>query len=185
MKKKQELELWNKTDVKIFILFLLDNLNYPLDLATIDRIIVETGYVRPFDFTECFSELLEVGQVLEDDLGGERVYQISSVGRMVAGELQSEILDTIRRESSLCAARLLSLHRRGATLSTDIEEREDGKLLVRLSITDRDGVMLETVCAVPSRRQAEQICLNFERKPEKSYRGILSVLTGEVDYLLS
>ena len=177
--------LQNKIDIKIFILFLLDHLSYPVDDESISQVIVENGYVGSFDFTECFSELLEVGQVLEDDLGGERVYQISSVGRMVAGELQSEILDTIRRESSLCAARLLSLHRRGASLSTDIEEREDGKFLVRLSITDRDGVMLETSCAVPSRRQAEQICLNFERKPEKSYRGILSVLTGEVDYLLS
>ncbi len=183
MKKKQE-ELWNKTDVKIFILFLLDNLNYPLDFSTIDRIIGETGFVRPFDFAECFSELTEMGQVLEDTVEGETVYQISGVGRMVANELQSELLDTIRRESATAAARILSLHRRGASVSTDITEREDGKLEVTLSITDRDGILLKTSCTTSSRRTAEQIVRNFTERPEQAYRGILSVLTGEVDYLL-
>ncbi len=185
MKKKQDRVLWNKTDVQIFILFLLDNLNYPLDYPTIDRIAVETGYVRPFDFAESFSELIEMGQILEDEIDGQKLYQVSAVGRMVAGELQSSILDTIRRESALCASRLLSLHRRGADLSTEIASRADGKYLVRLRIADKDGVMLETSCAVPSRRQAEIICANFTQKPENTYRGILSVLTGEVEYLLS
>ena len=185
MKKKQDRVLWNKTDVQIFILFLLDNLNYPLDYPTIDRIAGETGYVRPFDFAECFSELIEMGQILEDEIDGEKLYQVSAIGRMVAGELQSSILDTIRNESALCASRLLSLHRRGADLSTEIIPRADGKFLVNLKITDKDGVMLESSCAVPSRRQAEQICANFTEKPDKTYRGILSVLTGEVDYLLS
>lgn len=185
MKKKSERELWNKTDVKIFILFLLDNLNYPLNYQTIDTIIAETGYVRTFDFAESFSELLDAGHILADEVEGEDVYLISESGRMVAGELQSEILDVIRRESMISAARLLSLYRRGADLHTSVEPREDGKYLVRLSIADRDGVMLDLACATPSRRQAERISENFEHKPEKIYRGILSVLTGEVDYLLS
>ena len=47
--------LQNKIDIKIFILFLLDNLSYPLDDESIINMIVENGYVGSFDFTECFS----------------------------------------------------------------------------------------------------------------------------------
>ena len=184
MKKKKERELWDKTDVKIFILFLLDNLQYPLDMETLNRIVHETGYVGGFDFAECFSELLDDGHVIGDEVDGVAFYQVSSTGRMVAKQLQSELLDEIREESMICAARLLSLKARGATLHTSCEKRGDGQYLVRLSITDPAGTILETTCAVPSERIGEKICRNFERKPEKTYRGLLSVLTGEIDYLL-
>ena len=103
---------------------------------------------------------------------------------MVAKQLQSELLDEIREESMICAARLLSLKARNANLHASFEKREDGQYLVKLSITDPAGTVLETTCAVPSERIAEKICRNFERKPEKTYRGLLSVLTGEIDYLL-
>ena len=185
MKKKNERELWDKTDVKIFILFLLDNLQYPLDMDTISRIVHETGYVGGFDFAECFSELLDDGHVIGDEVDGVAYYQVSSTGRMVAQQLQSELLDEIREESMICAARLLSLKARGATLRTSTERRDDGQYIVTLSISDAAGTVLETTCAVPSERLAEKICRNFERKPEKTYRGLLSVLTGEIDYLLS
>ena len=121
MKKKNERELWDKTDVKIFILFLLDNLQYPLDLDTIHRIVYETGYVGGFDFAECFSELLDAGHIIADEVDGVAYYQVSSTGRMVAKQLQSELLDEIREESMICAARLLSLKARGATLHTSTE----------------------------------------------------------------
>ena len=185
MKKRNERELWNKTDVKIFILFLLDYLHYPLELDTLNRIVHETGFVGGFDFAECFSELVDARHIEEEEVDGVKLYQVSPTGRLVSEQLQSELLDEIRQESMICAARLLSLKRRGANLKTGYEKREDGQYLVTLSITDAAGVIVETKCAVPSERQAEQICRNFERKPEKTYRGLLSVLTGEIDYLLS
>ena len=184
MKKKNERELWDKTDVKIFILFLLDNLQYPLDLDTLNRIVHETGYVGGFDFAECFSELLDDGHIIGDEVAGVAYYQVSATGRMVAKQLQSELLDEIREESMICAARLLSLKARGASLHTSVEPREDGQFLVKLAISDANGTILETTCAVPSERLAEKICRNFERKPEMTFRGLLSVLTGEIDYLL-
>ena len=184
MKKKNERELWDKNDVKIFILFLLDNLQYPLDIDTLNRIVHETGYVGGFDFAECFSQLLDDGHVVGDEVDGVTYYQVSPTGRMVAKQLQGKLLDGIREESMICAARLLSLKSRGATLNTSVEGREDGQYLVKLSITDANGVILETTCAVPSERLAEKICRNFERKPEVTFRGLLSVLTGEIDYLL-
>ena len=129
MKKKNERELWDKTDVKIFILFLLDNLQYPLDLDTLNRIVHETGYVGGFDFAECFSELLDDGHIIGDEVDGVAYYQVSSTGRMVAKQLQSELLDEIREESMICAARLLSLKARGASLHTSVEPREDVRAL--------------------------------------------------------
>ena len=119
------------------------------------------------DFAECFSELVDDGHIIGDEVDGVAYYQVSPTGRMVANQLQSELLDEIREESMICAARLLSLKARGATLHTAYERREDGQYLLKLSITDPAGTVLETTCAVPSERIAEKICRNFRRKPEK------------------
>ena len=40
----------NKTDSKIFILFLLNEINYPLDYSTVSDVMTDAGYVEMFDF---------------------------------------------------------------------------------------------------------------------------------------
>ena len=176
--------LQNKIDIKIFILFLLDNLNYPLDDESIINMIVENGYVGSFDFTECFSELLELGHVVSDEVEGKVYYTISESGRLVCADLQDSLLESIRLASSQSASHLLSLHKRGAHLESGIKEREDKKLYVECRVVEAHGVLFSFGVTVNSRMQAEQILRNFREKPEKTFRGLLSVVTGNVDYLL-
>ena len=47
----------SKNNVKIFVLYLMENINYPLDFVTINDIIMQTDYVMYLDFAESF-ELL-------------------------------------------------------------------------------------------------------------------------------
>ena len=184
MKKKEpEIEIWEKTDIKIFILFLLDAINYPLDYGTIHDIIAETGLVRTFDFTECFSELTEFGHIYADTVKGETYYMISDTGRRVAAELQSELHESIRERSTKCAMRLLSLKKRGAHVETDIEPGADGHAMLHLRITERQGTLLEISLSVASESEAERMRACFVNRPEQVYRAIQAVLNGKIDYL--
>ena len=97
--------LKNKNDIKIFILYLLQNINYPLDFPTINDIVVQDEYVNYFDFAECFAEILDMGHVVEeistDEKTGEKVtrYRISPCFRLIF------------RRADGCKARLDLLHR--------------------------------------------------------------------------
>ena len=184
MRKRKDLKIQNKTDIKIFILFLLFELNYPLDEAQLYEIVLENGYVGSFEFSECFSELKEQGHILEKEGKDGVEYLISETGKLVAAELQGEILDSIREKSIKNAKVLLSLYRRGAVASATVKERPDHRRDVCCKITDADGTLLEVTIAASDKLTAERIKNNFEAKPEEVYRGMLSVLTGEVDYLL-
>jgi len=68
----------DKNDIKIFILYLLRHIGYPLDFVSINDIVVQDGYVGYFDFVECFAELLETGNILEipAEEGREELYEI-------------------------------------------------------------------------------------------------------------
>ena len=175
----------NKTDSKIFILFLLNEINYPLDYTTVSDVMTDAGYVEPFDFAECFTELCELGHIKIETVNEEKLYRISESGRVVASELQSELLESIREKSRKSAARLLSLRRRGARLSFMTKKRADGKLDVLCELSDAAGVILSVTVPVSSLEEAKRIRENFENRPEGICRGVLSVLTGDADYYLN
>ena len=61
----QPTQLTEKNDIKIFILYLLNNINQPMEYADINDIVVQDGIVGPIDFAECFAELLDSGNVIE------------------------------------------------------------------------------------------------------------------------
>jgi hypothetical protein len=180
----KERALNNKIDIKIFILFLLDNVDYPLDDETISNIIVENGYVGSFDFTECFSELLELEHIVADEVEGKTYYTISESGRLVSSELQDSLLESIREASSQSASHILSLHKRGAHVETDMHERLDKKIYIECRVVEKNGILFSFGVTVSSKMQAEKIRDGFSEKPEKMFRGLMAVLTGNVDYLL-
>ena len=44
------MELTDKFEIKIFILFLLKNIKEPLEFSMINDIVIQDGYVNYFDF---------------------------------------------------------------------------------------------------------------------------------------
>lgn len=184
-KRPYDGEMSDKIDIKVFILFLLDELRYPLNETVISEIVSENGIVGRFDFAECFSELVERGHVIAYEDEGETVYVISPLGRMVAAELQGTLHDSIRERSRLSAMKHLSLHLRGAKTHTDIEKTENGAYLVSCKIEDKEGVMLETRLTVPTESEARTITAHFSGQPEEVCRGILAVLTGKIAYYMN
>ena len=57
-------------NVKIFVLYLMENINYPLDFVTINDIVMQTDYVMYLDFAVAFNEMLDgdlIAKIEEDE----------------------------------------------------------------------------------------------------------------------
>ncbi len=175
----------NQTDVKIFILFLMNNLRYPLSQSELAELATEEGYVAEFDFAECFSELCEMGHIVAGEEDGEMRYLISPTGIEASSELEGTLVAGLRKRSLESAMRILSLRRRGASVSATVTQREDGYYTVECRTEDARGMIASFSLALASREVAEQIRTHFLEKPEEVVRGMTSVATGEVGYLLS
>lgn len=171
-------------DIKIFILFLLDSINYPMDYSTIHDIILQSGYVGQFDFAQCFSELKERGHILEESDGSETYYAISATGRMVASELQGNLMQSIRDKSLKCAMRFLSFQKRNAAPSSSVTERPDRKYNLHCAITEPNGSILSLDLCVSSRLQAEEMKARFDKEPEGVYRRLMAVISGDPEYVM-
>lgn len=184
-------KLTNKNDIKIFILYLLQNIQYPLDFPTINDVVVQNEYVNYFDFAECFAEILDMGHIIEefetDPKTGEKqtLYRISPLGSAVVSQLQSSLLRSIRESSLKSAMRLLSFKKRGAQVHCTTSEQEDGRFAIECVITEMNKEILHISLVDDSSARIERMKANFEERPDGIYKGIMALLAGEVDYLLN
>lgn len=171
-------------DIKIFILYLMKNVHRPLDFTTVSEISVQDGFVNYFDFAACFAELIDTGSIRESVKDGVPSYDITEKGIMVVSELQSNIMNIIREKSLRSALRLLSFKERGSRISCDHEQIGDDKYIMHCEISEKDELVMKLSLEVDSKQMLDKMMYKFDEKPEVLYKGVIAILTGEVDYLL-
>ena len=122
------MKLENKIDVKVFILYLMNNVGEPLEFTTVNDIVVQDEFVNYFDFALCFSELLEAHQIDEISLedGEEPKYVISQNGKETLDSYESSLLPVIRDRALKSAFRLIAYNRTGKRIKGEITECGEG-----------------------------------------------------------
>ena len=180
---KKEFQLNTTTDMKVFLLFLLDNIGYPLEHTTVIEIVQENTDEISLDYDECLRQLVSTGHVLYDEVGAERYYMISDKGRLVAAELYDSLDKGFRERSMRLAIKHISLSKSGAGIKAYITETENKRFRVTLEAFDRYGEIMSTSITVNSLNEAEMIKKNYEAKPDGVYRGVLFSVTGKLEYI--
>jgi hypothetical protein len=178
------LRLTEKSDIKIFILYLLSQLERPLDYVTLHDICVQDEFVNQFDFVEEFYELLDIKALeMKTNENSEEFVCITHKGRETAETMKDRILPEILDHAVRSALQLLSFKARGLTARSEIEDAGGGKYILSCTIGGADGNHLETKLMLESLRQAERMKINFDERSEFIYRGIMALLSGNMNYL--
>ncbi|MBR2479029.1 MAG: DUF4364 family protein [Clostridia bacterium] len=174
----------SKRNVKIFVLYLMENINNPLDRITINDIVMQTDYVMYLDFAESFNEMLDrLIEVVGKSKEGDELYAVTSRGRLVADELKSDIIDSILHQSLVAAFRYLDFKHREVKVSCRSEKEADGTYTVYFSLTEKGKVLCSSQLNVDSYRRAERIKQYMHDNPEVIYRGMHTLFTGNVDFI--
>jgi hypothetical protein len=176
----------SKRNVKIFVLYLMENINYPLDYATLNDIIMQTDYVMYLDFAESFYEMKDMGLILEVPGEDENtpMFTVSEKGKHVARELNSDILTSILDKSLSAALRYLDFKKRGVEAKATITKRDDGRYEIECMMLEKREVIYSTMVIVDTLQRAERMKENFYGRPEGIYKATLALLAGNVNFLL-
>lgn len=170
-------------NIKIFVLYLMENINYPLDFVTINDIVMQTDYVMYLDFAEAFGAMLDGGLIVKIDEDGQELYSVTEKGRMVARELKSDILPSMLDRSLSAALRYLNFKKRDIVAKCVIEETEDHRYRVDCSFIEKKICIFSQSLVVDTKDRAERMKANFYDRPEAVYRGVLALMSGNVNYL--
>ena len=177
--------LGNKQNIKIFVLYLMQNVGYPMDFVTINDIIMQTDYVAYLDFAESFSKLEEGGLIEQAGVNhrGDPTYRVTGKGRTVVESFQGDILPSILEESLTCALRYLDFSRRGTKASCKITPNPAGGYDVTCSLTEQEVTILSITLWADTRARADLMEAQFRHSPENIYRATLALMSGKVNYL--
>ncbi len=177
----------SKRNVKIFVLYLMQNINYPLDYITLNDIVMQNDYVMYLDFAESFHEMLDAGLIEENEKNeaGDPLYVVTEKGRIVATELKSEILTSLLDKSLECALRYLDFKKRGIKISSRVEKREDGRFDVICLIKEKDAVIMQNTVVVDTENRAKRMEDNFRDHPEIVYKGVFALLSGNINFIFN
>lgn len=180
----------NPEHVKVFILYLIYKIGYPVPYNDLATIVIKDGYVDYFDFVTNFHELLGRSLVVrasetdEEKPVDRESYIVSEKGKMIARDYSADVLlASVREKSYMSAVRHLSLEKRGAVMNHSIEKTGDGYVF-HCNIKDREGVVFDLALRAESYDQVSKMLSCFEDRPDLIHRGLLSVLSGEVNYLV-
>ncbi len=178
-------QIGSMNNVKIFVLYLMKNINYPMDFVTINDVVMQTDYVMYLDFAEAFHQMLEGGLIAQDGTheNGEPLYSVTRRGTLVAEQLKCDILPSILDQSLTCALRYLDFRRRGVTVSCESQRQPDLTFDVTVTLREKDKTILCTTINTDSEYHAQKMKETFHEHPEVVYRGILALLSGTVGFL--
>ena len=164
--------LHDKLDIKILILFVLNQLPAPVDAQLLfDQVFCDAG-IGYFDYADCLAGLVETAQVEKE--GGK--YRISEKGARNVDQVGSSLPYTVRRKATRTTAPIAEKLARFSMITAEHEVSETG-CTVHLAVSDGVGDILSMRLLVSSEAQARQMEQNFKNNAEAFYHDIVRLLT--------
>lgn len=180
------IELRDENDIKTLILYLLKNLEIPLDFDTLCEVIFSIDFVRHFDFTDQFADLLNRGLINEITVDDKKKYVISTKGKVALEGVEDRLLNLVKEKALTAATRFLEYKEHGFMIISYIEktldENDDGVML-HCIIKDNRLTMLNMETYVGSRIVAEKMKLVFEKKAEKLLSQFHALMSEDINLM--
>ncbi len=159
-------------DIKILILYVLRRLPAPASPEELLELCQCDGGVGYFEYSDCLSELVENGHVLQTEDG----YQITQKGARNADAVESSLPYSVRAKAQKLIAPVEERMRREAMLTARHENTEAG-CLVELAMADGKGEVFRLRFLCAGEEQAKQIEKKFRRDAEGYYQKIAALMT--------
>lgn len=183
MKKSKEFTLKTITDLKVFLIYILDNIRYPVEETELIKIVEQNTRELSLEYPQCLAQLADSGHILFDEIDGIKYYMIADKGRETASELYDTLDKGFREKALKSVTRYLSLERIETEMHSHIEMTESKRYRVIMEANDKYGDLMRLSLTVNSMAEAEEIKSNFDNRPDGVYRGILFSATGRMDFL--
>ncbi|MBP3386973.1 MAG: DUF4364 family protein [Clostridia bacterium] len=175
------MKLSDKTEIKIYILSLLEVINEPLSYIRLNDITVHDGVVTGFEFADSFVELLRDGLVEKLD-GEEETFKISLTGHTAIKKYES-MYSGIMHKAARSANKLYYFYRTDVKSTAEIEYNADKSVMLNCNLKKGDETIFSLSLKLTDYAYAEKLKDNFNENNDNIYKGVLALLSGDVNYI--
>ena len=163
---------------KLIVLYMLDNLDFPLTNSQISEFVLDKGYTDYFTLQQTIYDLESSELIVPENIRNSTRYMITSAGRetitMFESMLSSAIKEDIKR----------FFEEKKYQLRKEIDILADyypvGKeYMVKCLVKEKKSTLLELKLNVVSKEQAVYICDHWQEKSEEIYTYLVQKLLLE------
>ena len=144
------------------------------------RIGVNSGSIEPSLIKKYGGPSIEA--MLESIENHIKFFEENNFTNLVLSIKTTNLYDSIKEKALRSAHRLLAFHKTGNRINADIVPAEEG-YMVKCSITDKEKTILDLNIYLTDDKYADNMKENFVERAEVIYKGVLALLSGDVNYI--
>lgn len=161
---------------KLIILYILDQVDFPLSNAQMTGFILDKGYTNFFTVQQAISELNESELIITKTVRNSTLFRISDLGRETIKLFQNDISEGIKNDIlDYLKEKKYELREEVSTLA-EIFEAKKGEYMAHCFVTERGSNIVEINLCLPTLEEAEAICSHWKEKSQEIYAYLMKTL---------
>ncbi|MEE1228926.1 MAG: DUF4364 family protein [Lachnospiraceae bacterium] len=161
---------------KLMILYMLDNVEFPLTNSQLSEFFITRGYTTYFHLQKAINELIDSGFIYGEQIRNSTQYHNTSSGKEVLDMFLSKISNDIKDEIIEYFVENKYELRKESEITAEYYPTKNGEYMVELKIKERATTLLNLHLNLVTKEQAIQVCDHWKEKSDTVYAKIMDVI---------
>jgi predicted transcriptional regulator len=165
----------NDVSNKLIILYALLKIEIPVSYMQLMQIMLDNRFMNYFTFQEVTKELLDTKLISKSNHNLSHIYTITDVGIKSLNFFEGRIPPVIKKFIDNNVTSIKSKVLSDSFITADILE-DNGEFIVNCKISENSFLLIDLKLTVGTRADAQLICNNWKKSPQKIYSEIINSL---------
>lgn len=161
---------------KLIVLYMLDDVDFPLTRAQVFDFMMGKGYVTFFSLQQAINELIDAKLLLTESSHNATRLIITEDGRKTISYFANRIPDNIKTDITEYLSDNSIQMRNHTSVSADFYKATSGEYEINFEVKDKGSNLISLTISVPTQEAAEKMCRNWEGKNAQIYDYIYKAL---------
>ena len=161
---------------KLIILYMLEQVDFPLTTSHISEFILEQGYTNYITLQQALSELTETGLVNSQSVRNRTRLTNTKEGSETLQFFGNRISDAIREDIAKYFEENEIALRSEVNIQANYYKSTSGEYEVRMVARDKETLLVDLTLSVPDSTMAQQMCDNWEKNNQQVYQYLMEKL---------
>lgn len=161
---------------KLIILYMMEQVDFPLTNGQISEFILDKGYTTYFTLQQAISDMVEAGFIREESTHNRTLYHLTDEGSETIHYFKSNISPAIRQDVDIFLKEKAYELRNAVAVKADYYPNSNNEFSVRCQINEGDAPLIELIISVPTEAEAISVTNNWSQRHQEIYAQIMASL---------
>lgn len=161
---------------KLIILYMLDQVDFPLTISQISEFILEQEYTDFLTLQQALSELADAGLVRSETKRNRTLLSSTKDGTEALNYFGSRIGEAIRKDIAQYFSEKEIALRSEVSINADYYKSTTGEFEIRMTARDKETLLVDLTLSVPEESMAQSMCDKWQKENQAIYQYLMEKL---------